>query len=93
MICYTKEDAESAIRTFPNVGHDVQVSTTCTYGVDYDWLPVTEDHPLRPITDYGRKKAEADQAYLAAYYRDGFPVTIVKPATARRFHMQKYIRP
>ena len=29
-------------------------------GVAYDWLPVTEDHPLRPITDYGRNKVAAD---------------------------------
>ncbi len=53
----------------------------CTYGVDYDELPVKEEHPLRPTTDYGRGKAEADQALLDAYRREGFPVTIMKPST------------
>jgi nucleoside-diphosphate-sugar epimerase len=81
MICYTKEDAESSLRAFRGIGQLVHCSTVCTYGVDYDWLPVTEDHPLRPITDYGRNKVAADSVYLAAYHREGFPVTIIKPST------------
>ncbi len=81
MICFTREDAESSIRAFRGVSHFVHCSTVCTYGVDYDWLPVTEDHPLRPITGYGRKKAEADRAFLEAHYRENFPVTIIKPST------------
>lgn len=81
MICFTKADAESNIRAFKDVQHFIQVSTVCTFGIDYDWLPVTEEHPLRPISQYGRDKVAADHAYLAAYYRDGFPVTIIKPST------------
>lgn len=81
MICFTAADASSNIRAFPEVGQFVQCSTTCTYGVHYDWLPVTEDHPLRPITDYGRGKAEADRTYMDAYAQTGFPVTIIKPST------------
>jgi nucleoside-diphosphate-sugar epimerase len=49
--------------------------------VDYDWLPATEDHPLRPISDYGRNKVAADHVFLTAWHRDSFPVTIVKPST------------
>ncbi len=41
----------------------------------------TEDHTLRPISDYGRNKVEADAAFMEAYYREAFPVTIVKPST------------
>ena len=81
MICYTREHALSCIRAFRGVKHFVHCSTVCTYGVDYDWLPVTEDHPLRPISDYGRNKAEADAAYLEAFYGEGFPVTIIRPST------------
>ena len=81
MICFTRDDALSDIRAFADVSHFVQVSTVCTYGVDYDWLPVTEDHPLRPISDYGRDKVAADEAFMDARRRDGFPVTIVKPST------------
>lgn len=81
MICFTAEDALSAIRAFPNVGQFVHCSTVCTYGISSRWLPATEDHPLEPISDYGRNKAAADAAFLEAYYRNGFPVTIIKPST------------
>ena len=81
MIGYNADDAASSIRAFRGVKHFVQCSTVCTYGVRYDWLPVTEDHPLRPISDYGRNKVAADAVYLEAYYREGFPVTIIKPST------------
>lgn len=81
MICYNAEDAHSALRAFCGVKHLVYCSTVCTYGVQYDWLPATEDHPLRPISDYGRNKVAADRVFLEAYYRDGFPVTIIKPST------------
>lgn len=81
MICFNGEDAASSRRAFKDVGHFVHCSTVCTYGLQYDWLPATEDHPLRPITGYGRGKVEADSLYLEAYYKDGFPVTIIKPST------------
>jgi len=81
MICFDREDALSDIRAFADVSHFIQVSTVCTYGVDYDWLPVTEDHPLRPISDYGRNKVAADDAFMDAHRDGGFPVTIVKPST------------
>lgn len=81
MICFNRQDAESSIRAFRSVGHFVYCSTVCTYGIQYDWLPVSEDHPLRPITDYGRNKAAADHLFLETYHRQGFPVTIIRPST------------
>ena len=81
MICFNREDAISDIKAFNGVFHFIQVSTVCTYGVDYDRLPVDEDHPLRPITDYGRNKVAADNVFLDAYKRERFPVSIVKPST------------
>lgn len=81
MICYDREDAQSTLRAFRDVAHLVYCSTVCTYGVDYDWLPVTEDHPLRPISPYGANKVAADRVFLAAHYETGFPVTIIKPST------------
>jgi nucleoside-diphosphate-sugar epimerase len=74
-------DAASRVRAFPHVQHVVQCSTVCTYGIALDWMPVTEDHPLRPTTAYGQHKAQADTVFLEAYDRQGFPVTIVKPST------------
>jgi nucleoside-diphosphate-sugar epimerase len=81
MICFTAEDALSSVRAFRDVSHFVMTSTVCTYGINYDWLPATEDHPLRPTTQYGRDKAAADSIYMEAYYRESFPVTIIKPST------------
>lgn len=81
MVCFDRKDAASSVRAFHDVRHFVQCSTVCTYGLEYDWLPVTEDHPLRPMTPYGRHKAEADDIFLEAYQRQGFPVTILKPST------------
>lgn len=81
MICFNKEDALSDIRAFAGVEQFIMTSTTCTYGVDYDYLPVDENHPLRPFTEYGIGKAAADQAFLDAYEKDGFPVTIIKPSS------------
>ena len=81
MICFDADDAQSSVRAFRGVSHFVQCSTVCTYGVQYDFLPVTEDHPLRPTTDYGRGKVAADNVFLAAYATDNFPVTIIKPST------------
>lgn len=81
MICFTAADALSSIRAFRDVGHFVMTSTVCTYGIEYDWFPCSEDHPLRPVTDYGRDKGAADAAFMEAYFRDGFPVTILKPST------------
>ena len=81
MLCSFPEFAASSIRAFAGVKHFIQCSTVCTYGIEYDWMPVSEDHPLRPVTDYGRNKVAADHLYLDAYHRDGFPVTILKPST------------
>jgi len=80
MVCFTPDEALSSVRAFAEVQHFVQCSTVCTYGIAYDWLPVTEDHPLRPITPYGQHKAEADAVFVEVYQRHGFPVTILKPS-------------
>jgi nucleoside-diphosphate-sugar epimerase len=81
MICFNQADAASSIRAFHGVQHFVFTSTVCVYGLQYDWLPVSEDHPLRPVTDYGKGKAAAERTFLNAYYQDGFPVTIIRPST------------
>jgi nucleoside-diphosphate-sugar epimerase len=81
MISFTKEDAASSLAAFREVSQFIQCSTVCTYGLDYDWLPVSEDHPLRPLTGYGKGKVAADHLLMEAYHRDGFPVTIIKPST------------
>ncbi len=81
MLCFTPADAASSLRAFRGVGQFIQTSTVVTYGIKYDYFPADETHPLRPISEYGKNKAAADAVYLEAYYREGFPVTILKPST------------
>jgi len=81
MICFDAEDAASSVRAFRGVGWFVQTSTTCTYGIQYDYLPVDETHPLRPTTEYGRNKVAAEHVYLEAYHREKFPAVIIRPST------------
>ena len=83
MCCYSRDDALSSVRAFRGVDHFVNCSSVATFGRQFDWLPTTEDHPLRPWTDseYGVKKAEADDIFLEAYRKEGFPVTLLKPST------------
>lgn len=81
MISYNREDAESSFKAFRDVGHFVQCSSIATYGKQFNWLPVTEDHPSLSTTPYGVGKDEADRFFLEAYYREGFPITIIKPST------------
>jgi nucleoside-diphosphate-sugar epimerase len=78
---FTRADTLSSVRAYRDVLHVVQCSTVCTYGITDDGLPVTEDHPLRPITSYGQHKAAADATVLEASARDGFPVTLLKLST------------
>ena len=47
MLCFNAVDAASSRRAFRGVGMLAHCSTVCTYGVQSDWLPVTEDHALR----------------------------------------------
>jgi|GEM_PF-170966 len=81
VICFNAKQAQSSLRAFRGVGHFVQCSTVCTYGIQYEQFPSTEEHPLRPITDYGRNKVAADKVFLDAYAKEKFPLTIIKPST------------
>jgi len=81
MICFNADQAKSSLRAFRGVGQFVHCSTVCTFGVEYDYLPADEEHPLRPISDYGRNKVKADAVFMEAYYGEAFPVTIIKPST------------
>ena len=80
MICFNAYQAKSSIKAFRNVKHFIMCSSVATYGNQYNSLPTNEDHPIRPYDDYGHNKAEADVICMEEYEKNGFPVTIVKPA-------------
>lgn len=57
----------------------IYASTSSVYGVS-DAKDVTEEHPLRPITDYSRYKALCEPVLLERQTADFIPV-VVRPAT------------
>ena len=81
MICFDAEDAKSDIRAFRGVKQMIYTSTTCVFGVDYDYLPVDENHEKRPFTVYGKNKSIAEEVFLKAYREEGFPITILRPSS------------
>jgi nucleoside-diphosphate-sugar epimerase len=57
----------------------IYASSSSVYGIK-DEPEVTEDLPLKPLTDYSKYKALGEEALLAAA-DDDFRVTIVRPST------------
>lgn len=64
---------EAGVRRF------VYASSSSVYGLS-DAPEVTEDHPLRPLTDYSRFKAECEPILLAQRSSSFCPI-VVRPAT------------
>lgn len=56
----------------------VQVSTSEVYG-SAQFVPITEDHPLRGQSPYAASKIGADQIAMSFYYSYKTPVTIARP--------------
>ena len=80
-IGFTPAHGAAGLEAFRDVGHFIQTSTVTTVGETADWLPITEDHPLRPAVPYAENKVALDRMYQTAYFDRGFPATIVKPST------------
>ena len=69
-----------AVRRCAVVPRVVVVSSAEVYGhVRPDALPVTEGHPVRPVTPYGASKAAAELAALQAAEGGGVPVVVARP--------------
>lgn len=61
------------------VSRFVYVSSSSVYGLS-DAADVTEDHPLRPLTDYSKYKA-ACEPQLLALQSPQFTTVVIRPAT------------
>ena len=57
----------------------IYASSSSVYGIKNE-PEVTEDLPLKPLTDYSKYKALCEE-YLQCASTDGFIVTIVRPST------------
>lgn len=89
-IAYVPAQAQASLDAFRDVGHFIHTSTVTTVGTEADWLPVTEDHPLRPPMTYAADKVAIDRLYQAAHFQSNFPVTIIKPSTT--YGRQRVVR-
>ena len=66
-----------------NVKKFIYASTSSVYGVSED-PNVTEEHPLKPITDYNTYKGRCEPL-LKKYLDDNFQGLIIRPATVCGF--------
>lgn len=80
MVCFDPADAESAIRAFEGrVEQFVFCSTESVYSRPADSLPIGEDAPRSPPTEYGTKKARCEDLFMEAHREGAFETTIVRP--------------
>jgi len=83
MICFTPEDAESAVRAFRGrIGQYILCSTVAVYNKSVKRYPITEDAELNPAPSfvYAYNKARCEDIILKAHERNDFPVTIIRPS-------------
>lgn len=79
LICYAPEQNEVMYRAFRGrVSHFLHCGTIWAYGPP-EQAPYEESFPRKPITDYGRKKAQIESFLIEKYRREQFPATIIHP--------------
>jgi nucleoside-diphosphate-sugar epimerase len=82
MICFTPDEAHSAVRAFRGrAGQFIFCSTVDVYLKPPLRFPVTETNTRREgLSEYGRNKAICEDIFMAAHQADDFAVTILRPA-------------
>jgi nucleoside-diphosphate-sugar epimerase len=81
MICYTPEQAASAVRAFSGkVGHFIFCSSVDVYQKPAHRYPITEDEPSVGNNPYGKNKAACEELFLAVHQKGNLPVTVIRPA-------------
>ncbi|MBR3622274.1 MAG: NAD-dependent epimerase/dehydratase family protein [Selenomonadaceae bacterium] len=82
-ICFNGEQAKQAIQRFNGrIRQYVVISSEAVYRRESRFLPFTENTPQydESVKDnYIAGKAQMEQVFRAAYEKEGFPVTIVRP--------------
>ncbi|QLH79076.1 NAD-dependent epimerase/dehydratase family protein [Halosimplex rubrum] len=79
MVCFSPEQAESAVEAFAGVEQFVFCSTVDVYHRPLDANPATEEaarHP--PVSDYGADKADCEDIFFEAG-GDAFETTVIRP--------------
>ncbi|MCB2179523.1 SDR family oxidoreductase [bacterium] len=81
-IAFTPDQVLRDIEMFRGrVGQYVFISSASAYQKPPRSLPITESTPLEnPFWEYSRNKIACERALMEAYFREGFPVTVVRPS-------------
>jgi nucleoside-diphosphate-sugar epimerase len=79
LICYTLESAQQLVETLKGrVKQFLHCGTVWIHGPGVE-LPVTEEQPRRPISEYGRQKAAIEEYLLHEHRQNGFPAALLHP--------------
>ncbi|HLP05736.1 MAG TPA: NAD-dependent epimerase/dehydratase family protein [Paludibacter sp.] len=81
-ISFLPEHIENAMRLFSGKTNQyIFISSASVYQKPPAQLPVTENTPIEnPYWEYSRNKIACENALREAYYKNGFPYTIVRPS-------------
>lgn len=81
MVCFTPEEARSAVRAYDGVAEQVIFcSTVDVYHRPVDSLPVREDAPHDPnVSEYGRQKSACEDVFFDAHDDGTFETTVLRP--------------
>jgi nucleoside-diphosphate-sugar epimerase len=81
MVCFTPDDARSAVRAFDGrTDHYVFCSTVDVYRSPPGTYPITEDEPrMQSGEGYAPDKARCERIFEDAHDDRTFPVTIIRP--------------
>ena len=81
-VAFTPEHVRADIELFRGrTGQYVFISSASAYQTPPARMPVTESTPLRnPYWQYSRDKIACEDTLVAAYRKEGFPATIVRPS-------------
>lgn len=95
MICYTPEDADSAIQAFAGQTRQlVFCSTVDVYTKYAERYPITENSLRDPSVEhpYAYNKALCEDKFLQAHMRNDFSLTIMRPAhTYSEGHLKSHL--
>ena len=81
MLTYDRPTAEHAVSVFQGrISQYLFCSTVCVYGGPLTTIPALENEPRTPVSAYGQKKVDAEDAFMAAFAQNGFPVTMFRPS-------------
>lgn len=88
----TQTVTNAVLRHYSTVDRLIHISTSEVYGTALS-APMTEDHPLNPMSPYAAAKAGADRLVYSYVQTYGIPATIVRPFNqfGPRQHLEKVV--